>query len=157
MKSVKSILVVMLMAISCICCMAQNNDKPIKWRMNVKMISDTEGEVIIKAIIDPEWHLYGMKLPTGGPKPTSVDLSASVGVKFTSKLTYSPNVTISHDDMFAIDLSWWTGAVTFRRNFKVTDASNAQIVSNITYMGCNNKNCLPPSTEKISKRIPTKK
>lgn len=137
--------------------MAQAPANPIRWRVNVKMTSATEGEVIMKAIAEAGWHLYGTDLPKGGPKPTLIDLSTSKGVKFISPIKVSPAPVKVHDEMFNIGLTWWEGNVTFRRTFKVTDPIGARIEGNITYMGCNNKTCMPPATEKISKPIPTKK
>ncbi|MDE6039865.1 MAG: hypothetical protein K2F75_07775, partial [Paramuribaculum sp.] len=39
---------------------AQAPSNPVKWRVNVKMSSATEGEVIMIATIADGWHLYGM-------------------------------------------------------------------------------------------------
>lgn len=136
---------------------AQSPGNPIRWRVNVRMTSPSEGEVILKAISEPGWHLYGTDIPKGGPKPTAIDLSKSKGVQFTSPIKVAPSPVKVHDDMFGIDLTWWEGNVTFRRSFKVTNPNDARIEGTITYMGCNNKTCMPPATENISKPLPIKK
>ncbi|MCM1349407.1 MAG: protein-disulfide reductase DsbD N-terminal domain-containing protein [Firmicutes bacterium] len=136
---------------------AMSQSRNIEWRSNVRMITPTEGEVIVKAIVAPGWHLYGTELPNGGPKPTVIDLSASRGVKFTTNLTPGVAPTVKQDKMFNLKLSYWGSDVTFRRRFKVTDAKNARIEGTVTYMGCNDATCLPPATFKISKPVPVKK
>lgn len=136
---------------------AQTPANPIRWRVNVRMTSSTEGEVIIKATIDAGWHLYGMNLPKNGPQATDIDLSASKGVIFTDKMTMSPAPGKYHDSMFDLDLSCWNSAVTFRRKFKVTDAASATVAGKIRFMGCNDQNCMPPKTETFSKKVIIKK
>ncbi len=54
--------------------MAQN---PIRWRMTVKMTSETEGVITLRALVDEGWHLYGTQLPEDGPKPTKISFTDS--------------------------------------------------------------------------------
>ncbi|MDE7410805.1 MAG: protein-disulfide reductase DsbD N-terminal domain-containing protein [Paramuribaculum sp.] len=129
---------------------------PINWRMNVKMTSDTEGEVIIKAIVEPGWHLYGTELPKGpGPKPTVIDMSQSNGVIFTTELSSAPATVEKTDAMFNRVLNWWDTNVTFRRRFKLTESKDASrsVKAVITFMGCNDATCLPPTTKILTKTI----
>ncbi len=147
----------MLIAGSVASALAQSPENPVKWRVNVKMSSPTEGEVIMIASIADGWHLYGMNLPKGGPKSTHIDLSESTGVSFTGPLTQSVAPQTYHDSMFDMDLSCWERKVTFRRKFKVTDGKKAAIIGSIQFMSCNNSNCSAPSTEKFNKKIPQTK
>lgn len=130
---------------------------PVKWRVNVKMLTSTEGEVVLTATIDDGWHLYGMNMPKGGPKSTEIDFSGSTGVKFINGLSQSVAPTAYHDSMFDMNLSCWEKKVTFRRKFKVTDRAKAAINGSITFMSCNNVNCSAPTVEKFSKKVPLKK
>lgn len=150
-------LLMVLMVIMPFSLRAQAPGNPIRWRVNVKMKTATEGEVIIKATIDPEWHLYGMKLPKNGPKPTVIDFSGTKGVKFVDDLTPSVALEKYHDPMFDLDLTCWSKSVTFRRKFTVTDAQTAVVAGEIRFMGCNNQNCMPPKVEKFSKKVIIKK
>lgn len=136
---------------------AAAQQSPFSWRANVKMITATEGEIIVKVTIADGWHLYGTDIPKGGPKATVFDFSKSKGVKLTGKPAASSNPFVSHDKMFGIKLSYWTGTVTFRQRFKVTDRAKAHIDGTVSYMGCNDNTCSPPAVFKISKNIPVKK
>lgn len=136
---------------------AQNVQKPIKWRLNVKMTSATEGEAIVQAAIDEGWHLYGMKMPADGPKPTTIDLTGSEGVEFTGPLTMARPPKAYVDQMFGVELTCWETGIVFRRKFKVTDPATAKIKAVISFMGCNDETCLPPATEKLTKRIVIRK
>lgn len=132
---------------------AQNNSGPFTWRSNVKMLSATEGEVIVKVTIAQGWHLYGLQLPTGGPKPTVFDFSKSTGVKLKGKVVASKSPTEKYDKMFELKLNYWTGSVTFRQRFKVTNKRKARIEGTVNYMGCNDNTCSPPATFTISKPV----
>lgn len=153
-----AILYLFLMTVIGLSASAQSvtQSNPVRWRVNVKMISATEGEVIISATIDDGWHLYGMNIPKGGPKPTVIDFKDSKGVKFLGNISQSVPPTSYHDTMFDLNLSCWEKKVTFRRRFKVTDRSNALIAGTISFMSCNNVNCSSPTTENFSKKVPIK-
>lgn len=127
---------------------------PVKWRSSVKMTSSTEGVITIKAVISDGWHLYGTNIPDGGPKATVLDFSESKGVKFTGSFTPSAKPTTKMDEMFGIKLSWWASDVTFTRKFKLTGKkADAVINGKISYMACNDENCMPPKTESVTLKI----
>lgn len=156
MKNVKYLFVIMILACTAVLASAQGAPKPVRWSLNVKMTSATEGEVIIKAVPSDGWHLYGLTLPKGGPKATEVDLTGSTGVKFAGALTYAPKPTSVHDQMFDLDLTWWGSTVVFRRKFTVENPGG-QIKCTVKYMACNDQSCTPPATETLVRNIPVKK
>ena len=135
---------------------AQGLQNPFSWRANVKMLNQTEGELIIKAVIAHGWHLYGTDLPKNGPKPTRIDMSKSTGVKFVGKLAQSEKPTVKFDKMFNLKLNYWTGQVVFRQRFKVTDKHNARIIGSVNYMGCNDETCSAPATYNFNKPVVVK-
>ncbi len=150
MKKISLILVVLLSSI-----VSMSAQKPIKWRSNIKMTSETEGVVTIKAIIEPGWHLYGTQIPSGGPKATKIDLSSSEGVKFVGDVTPSIAPKKVHDKTFDLNLNWWDQNVTFTQKFKLSSKKGAKIVGVISFMGCNDQTCLPPSTQSINIVVPS--
>lgn len=132
---------------------AQDTEKPISWQVTVRTTSPGNGVAIFKARITPGWHLYSTVMPKTGPKPTVIDLSASKGVEFTSPLKADRAPLDVHDSMFGVDLSWWEADIAFRRTFRITDASVARIAGKISFMGCDNNTCLPPSTVTFDKKV----
>lgn len=133
---------------------AQTGEEPIKWQVTVKMTSEKEGIATFKAIISSGWHLYGMKIPEQGPKPTVIDVSQSKGVTFIGDFVPDRAPVRIHDKMFDIDLTWWDSDIAIRRKFKVEDSKSAVISGKITYMGCNDMTCSPPQTYTFSKTLP---
>ena len=45
--------------------------EPVKWNFEEKNSGPDTKELIFSATIDPGWHLYNLRLPEGGPVPTS--------------------------------------------------------------------------------------
>lgn len=131
--------------------------KPIKWRSSVKMTSKTEGVVTIKAIIEPGWHLYGTELPSGGPKATKFDFSESKGVKLVGNVVPSVKPKTVYDKSFGMNLCWWEKTLTFTQKFKLAGKGEAKIIGSISYMGCNDQTCLPPSTQSVNLVVPAYK
>ena len=126
---------------------------PIKWRSSIKMINETEGIVSMKAIIEPGWHLYGTNLPSGGPKATSFDFSSSQGIKLVGGITPSDEPKNVKDQLFGLNLNWWDKTLSFTQKFKVIK-NNARVICAISYMGCNDQTCLPPSIQSINISVP---
>jgi thiol:disulfide interchange protein DsbD len=149
MKKITFLLIALV--VSVMSAMAQN---PIKWRTTYKMTSDKEGVLTVKAIVTDGWHLYGTNIPDGGPKATVLDFSESKGIKFTSNFVPSVKPTEKMDDMFGIKLNYWGSNVSFTRKFKLTGKkANAVINGKISYMACNDENCMPPKTENVTLNI----
>lgn len=129
---------------------AMSAQEPIRWRMSVKMTSDTEGVVTLRAIVDEGWHLYGTLLPENGPKPTVFNFTGSAGVKFSGNLIPSRKPVTVEDKMFEMTLSWWDTNVEFTRHFTVEKKEGAKIVANVQFMACNDQNCMPPKTQTLT-------
>lgn len=126
---------------------------PAQWRINVKMVSETEGIVTVKGLLEPGWHIYGIDLPKGGPHATSLDFSNSEGVKFSGGTTFSPKPKTGIDKIFNLKLNWWDTDVVFRRKF-IVSKHPAKLVCTVKYMGCNDNECSIPQTKKLERIIP---
>lgn len=153
MKALRYILASIAIMMAAMAVSAQQT-QPVRWRTIVKVSPDgSRGTVTFKALISPGWHLYDTSLPDGGPKPTSIDLSGSEGIVFTTAPKASREPAESFDDMFGLKLAWWDANVDFSAPFKVTDADKARLKASITYMACDGSTCQPPRTENISTAV----
>lgn len=138
---------VMLISFGVVDACAKQN--PIRWRCVARMTSATEGVVTVKALIAEGWHLYGLSMPEGGPKATSISLDASRDVKFMGDVTPDSKPDMRYDALFDMDVNYWEQKAEFSCKFKVT-GPNPRISGTVTYMGCNDETCLPPSTASLS-------
>lgn len=121
--------------------------RPIRWSQIINMTSETEGYVEFNATIEKGWHLYALQLPEGGPRPTTFDFSTVEGAEFTDEIQPSTAPYEKVDLIFHLKLGWWDEDVSFRRNFRLTGAEGCRIEGVITYQGCNDKSCIPPTKE----------
>lgn len=126
----------------------------VQWTHSVKMTSATEGVVTFTGVIDNGWHVYGLEIPDGGPKPTTFDFSKSTGVTMTGTVTAEPKPVSVFDKAFNMNLQWWANNVTFSQKFKVTDSASAKIIVTLRYMACNDANCMPPKRKTFEIDVP---
>lgn len=138
---------------------AQSNQQeaPVKWISAVRMTGNDSGVLSITATPSAGWHLYGTTLPEGGPKPTVIDLSGSAGIIFEGNPSPSAKPTGINDPLFGMQLNWWAKPVTFTVKFKIADGrASGRIKAKITYMACNDHNCVPPVTETLFRNVTRK-
>lgn len=129
---------------------AAQTDSPIRWRMTVSPVEGGRAVATVKALVAPGWHLYGTSLPADGPRPTEFRLTGSTGVKLAGKVSPSRAALTVADPMFGIELSWWDANVEFTFPLEVTDPDAAVLSITVSYMGCNNETCLPPTTRTLT-------
>lgn len=155
MKNIRILLFAVLGMIALATAAQQPRDTtPVRWRTIVRMTSPTEGTVTFKALIATGWHLYGLELPQGGPRPTVFDLGASTGIEFTSPVAPSRMPVSSQDAMFGLTLTWWDSNVNFTAPFRLTGEGTPTVKAAISYMACDGNTCRPPQTERISAPVP---
>lgn len=112
------------------------------------MTSGTEGIIQFKAKIESGWHLYGTRLPEGGPRPTSFNFDTLEGVELIGDPVPSQDPIEKVDMVFHLNLSWWADDVTFTQKFKITDSNGAyKIAGTISFQGCNDSSCMAPTKE----------
>ena len=129
---------------------AQEPEKPVSWRVTAKMTSPTEGVVTLRPVCGEGWHIYGTEEVKNGPIPTSFSFEGSQGVEYLGGVRPSVAPARKYQEMFGTELTYWEGAVSFTRKFKVTDAAKAKIAGTVRYMGCDDTRCMPPQTHSFS-------
>ena len=121
---------------------------PVTWQSTIEMTSATEGKMIFKAHIDDGWHLYGLNLPSGGPRSTRFDFTDIDGASLIGDIVPSVAPIEKVDRFFDLKLSWWESDVAFTQLFKLdSDSHGCRVSGTIEFQGCNSKSCIPPSTE----------
>lgn len=139
-----------LIAFCCTLGLSAQIYEPITWKFEHKAISDTTGEILIKATIDDSWHLYSMELPEGGPKPTNIVFDKVENATLIGEISSISPVVEEYDANFDMTLSWYNNEVTFIQQISYPDASAIYINGYVEYMACNDKTCLPPTEEIFS-------
>jgi thiol:disulfide interchange protein DsbD len=115
-------------------------EKHVKWETSVNQ-KDCDAELIIKAIIDPKWHIYSQYTPDGGPLPTEFQWETNKNYKLIGK-TSEPKPHVHFDKIFETEVWDFDGTVIFKQKIKVLSKSDFDIKLNISYQTCDDSKCI---------------
>lgn len=118
--------------------------EPVKFKTELKTISDTEAQIVFTGNIDAGWHVYSTDLPSGGPISATFNVEKIQGAELMGKLTPQGKEIENFDKVFEMKLRYFENTATFVQKFKITDASY-QIEGYLEYGACNDESCLPPT------------
>lgn len=115
---------------------------PVQFEYSTKKVSANEVELLFTAHIQSGWHLYSQFLESGGPLPTEFHFPKDNTYKLLGK-TSEPKATVVYDDMFQMDVAYFSDKVTFRQRIRVLSEQDFTINGTIDYMVCNSETCVP--------------
>lgn len=120
---------------------------PVKWTYAVNKISDSEAELIYKATIEDKWHLYSAFVGEGGPLPTVFNYEKSNKFEVVGKVIETPKPEKIYDEMFAMDVLFFSHKATFTQKIKLLSDKSFKITGTIEYMCCDDSRCIPLDSE----------
>ena len=123
--------------------------QPIKWSLKVE-----KGEVtraILKAEIDPGWHLYSPEQQTGGPVPTRFSIPEDQNFKIAGEIDL-PLARTEIDPNFNLETQFYEGEAEFVIPLQVIKGSVIPdtITLLVSFQTCNASRCLPPRQLRVS-------
>ena len=124
-------------------------EAPVKWSYAAKKVSATEAVVLVKATIEPGWHIYSQKLKEGGPVATSFTFSPAKNYTVVGK-TAEPKAITKYEDSFKMNVSYFENSVVFQQKVKLKAAGATTVKGKVEYMTCNDRKCLPPDEVEFS-------
>lgn len=119
--------------------------EPVKWTVEQKNTGDKTADIILRATIDEGWHLYGLKLPTGGPHPTLVVFETFENASKLGEIQSPSKLLKEFDANFNMELNWYKNEAVFIQKIRFADVSKVKIKGYVEFMVCNDKSCLPPT------------
>jgi len=123
--------------------------EPIQWSHTLKITGKTSGEVIHKATIEGDWHLYGMDIPEGGPRPTMFVYETFDNAEKVGGIVSQSKLTEFFDKNFNMNLTWYSQEAVFIQKIKFKDASKIHIEGYVEFMACDDTQCLPPDADEF--------
>lgn len=117
---------------------------PVKWSFSSKKVNDKEADLIIKADIEPGWHVYSQFIEEGGPVPTSFKFTPTRNYSLAGKVSESPKAVSAFDKNFSMQIAWHESIVTFTQRIKL-NSPKTTVVGVLEFMVCNDEKCLPPA------------
>lgn len=124
--------------------------QPVKWKYTTKQISDSEVELIAQAAIQKSWHLYGQYFGDGktGPIRLTFTFKPSDKYELIGKVVESPKPVTEHDEIFGMDVQYFSGAATFTQKIKVKSTTDFSIDMILEGQACQDDGmCVPLDDE----------
>ena len=113
---------------------------PIHWEAAQGVRADSTAEIILSATIDEGWHLYTQDLPEGGPVATQFAYKQPV----IGQTTTDAEVHRDYDENFEMELTYYENHAVFHQTVRAS--RNDQLAGSVTFMACNDQQCLAPET-----------
>ncbi|UAY52467.1 protein-disulfide reductase DsbD domain-containing protein [Ferruginibacter albus] len=116
---------------------------PVKWTYSAKKIADKTYEIHITAVIDDKWHIYAQDAGEG-PVPTSFVFAKNPLVTTIDKVKEIGKLEKAYDENFRSELKYYEKKVDFVQKIKLKAAASTTVKGTLTFMVCNDRQCLPP-------------
>jgi len=124
--------------------------QPVTWSYAAKRLNNDKASVYLKATMEPGWHLYSTKQQEGGPVKTTFIFDKK-GYALIGALT-EPKPLIRFEKAFDMEVAFFQVSVIFSQRVRLP--APGSVGGKLTYMACNDQQCLPPET--IGFSIPVK-
>ena len=123
---------------------------PVKWAYTSKKIDESTFEVSLTATVDPTWHIYSQSTPEGGPSATVIAFTKNPLIQLEGEVKEVGKLEQRHEELFGVEVKQFSNKVIFVQTVKRKAKAKTAITGTIEFMTCNNRECLPPKTEKFS-------
>ena len=117
--------------------------EPVKWTQELKMVSDTEAELVFNAAIEDGWHLYTTDVPEDGPMPAALRVDVMEGVELDGELQSVGEVHTEYDAMFEMNVNYFSNVGSFVQRLKIADPENYRFEGLLEGQACTDGACMP--------------
>jgi len=122
---------------------AQTNNTT-SWTFESQKTAPNEYTITMKATINKGWYVYSQYLESDdGPIRTSIVLEENKGVELVGKAEEEGDKVSGFDEMFDMKITKYKKHLTITQ--KVKAKKTKKIKGYITFMTCNDEQCLPPT------------
>ena len=122
---------------------------PVSWTTSSKKINDKTYEVHLTANLNSGWDIYSQHTPEGGPVPTSLTFTKNPLVTVEGKAKEVGKLEQHVEPLFGnIDVKQFSNKVDFVQLVKLKAPVKTSVNVAVEFMVCNDKQCLPPKTER---------
>jgi Disulphide bond corrector protein DsbC len=123
------------------------NAQKITWTYSAKKLAGDKYELHITAQPPLGWHIYSQTTPDGGPVPTTFKFNKNPLVTVAGKVKEAGKLVSYFDKNFKVNVKYFEGKVEFTQIVSAKAKIKTNITGEIESMICNDRTCMPPSTE----------
>ena len=115
---------------------------PVEWEFSKEDLGDGDYNLVFKATIEDNWHLYSQFVEDDGPLPTTFTFFESDNYDLVGTTTEGEPIE-EYDPNFDMVLAYFAKEATFIQKIKVLN-SDAIVEGELMFMVCDETQCLPP-------------
>lgn len=132
---------------------SQNPLKPVTWNVSYVEKTETEGEIVYRAVIEKKWHIYSQRPTDVGPIPTSFSVTPNANFELVGK-TEEMEAHEEYVAAFDAKVFVFSGEAVFKQKVKRKNSKKFSINTSLEFMTCNDVQCLPPTTLSFTVAVP---
>ena len=118
---------------------------PVSWQFQTHKNDDGGYDVILKASIQPGWHLYSQKQPDDAIAiPTSIQFNNNPLVIREKEIREVGKMQKYTDKTLGVTAHQYSNEVSFVQSVKLKAKVKTAITGEIEYQVCDDEKCLPP-------------
>ncbi len=117
--------------------------EPVSWSFRSEKTGENTFDLVMTAELEKNWHLYAMDIEAGGPIPTSFTFEPGKGYSLQGKTIEVTKPEVKFDNSFSMNIGMHSGKPEFRQKVTISQ-SPVTVTGYVTFMSCDDKQCLPP-------------
>jgi hypothetical protein len=145
---IRKILFSLLLLVAFFITQAQN--APYSWTFTPKKTGPGSYEIHCTAKVRAPWHIYSQFTPADGPVATKFVFAKNPLCKTEGLVKEEGKMITRHEEVFGVDVKYFEGDVDFVQIVKLKSTAKTNFSGIVTFMVCNNTECLPPKTQNFS-------
>ncbi|HQV00767.1 MAG TPA: cytochrome c biogenesis protein CcdA, partial [Bacteroidia bacterium] len=118
--------------------------EPIHWSFSVEQVNASEATLVLKAKIDPPYHIYSQSNVGGIGLPLEFKFDKTANYELVGKVT-EPKAKEHYEESEKVTLKYFEKEATFRQKIKIKTDKPFQITGMATHQACNDEGCLAPT------------
>ncbi len=118
--------------------------EPVHWTFSVEQTSSTEAVLILRAKIDPPYHIYSQTNVGGIGLPVEFKFNKTAEFELVGNVS-EPKAKEEFDKTENVTLKYFEKDVTFRQKIKIKTDKPFSITGTATHQACNDEGCLAPT------------
>lgn len=132
------------------CLSAAVAQQKISWAFSAKKLPGNKYELHMTATPPAGWHIYSQNTPDGGPIPTTFTFNNNALTTLSGKVKENGKTVKYYDKIFKVNVIYFEGKADFVQVVTLKGKIKTNITGEIESMICNDRTCMPPTTEKFA-------